>query len=131
MTTIEFMQNNKGYKPSKETQCASVFQDTRGIFYSYGYHYPLLFKVDDVWFVNDRGYSQTTSRHISWARGLASHSVELKGGASVDRNSVLDSLNTEKQNLVIELSKHRVGSGIYKSIEEHIEETKRAIKSIN
>lgn len=67
MKTVTFITNNLGYKPSKETKNASVIQDTDGNFYSYGYHYPLLFNVADHWFINTAGYSNTTSKHIAWA----------------------------------------------------------------
>lgn len=67
MTTREFMERNLNYQPSKETWCSSVMQDTTGNFYSYGYHYPLLFKVAGHWFVNTMGYSNTTAKHINWA----------------------------------------------------------------
>lgn len=45
--------------------------------YSYGPHYPLLFKVGTYWVCNDRGYSNTTARHISYARQNADFCVEL------------------------------------------------------
>ena len=37
----------------------------RGVLYSYGEHYPLLFKVGQYIFRNVRGYSSTTGKHIS------------------------------------------------------------------
>ena len=45
--------------------------------YSYGTHYPLLFKVGPHWVCNDRGYSNTTARHISYARREADYCVQL------------------------------------------------------
>jgi hypothetical protein len=45
--------------------------------YSYGTHYPLLFKVAGVWVVNDRGYSNTTGKHISWAGQFADYRLNL------------------------------------------------------
>ena len=67
MTTREFIERNLDTKPSTTKWCSSVCQDTNGDFYSYGSHYPLLFKVAGHWFVNTTGYSNTTSKHINWA----------------------------------------------------------------
>jgi len=47
--------------------------------YSYGPHYPLLFKVAGQWVCNDRGHSVTTSKHIGQARQYSDFSVELQG----------------------------------------------------
>lgn len=45
------------------------------VVYSYGEHYPLMVKFGDTWIVNDRGYSVTTSKHISLARQYADYSA--------------------------------------------------------
>lgn len=88
MTTRDFIANNLGYTPSKETWCSSVLQDTSGNFYSYGYHYPLLFKVAGHWFVNTRGYSNTTAKHINWA------------WSAVDYNATAVELNREDARVI-------------------------------
>ena len=54
----------------KDAQCSSVFYSD-GMLYSYGRHYPLLTPIQkpsgEVLLVcNARGYSVTTSKHISW-----------------------------------------------------------------
>lgn len=77
MTTREFINNNYGYQPSKVTYCSSVMQDTRGNFYSYGYHYPLLFKLDGKTIRNVRGYSNTTAKHINWTRDIYAIDIEV------------------------------------------------------
>lgn len=55
--------------------CASVMVDGTTI-YSYGYHYPLLFRVTGkdgalLWVCNNGGYSNTTAKHIGHARAHA------------------------------------------------------------
>lgn len=68
MTTQEFISRNYGVAAQKDRKCSSVFADYDGNIYSYGRHYPLLFEVDGVNFVNATGYSNTTAKHINWAR---------------------------------------------------------------
>lgn len=55
---------------------ASVLFDGEKL-YSYGTHYPLLFKVGEHLVCNDRGYSNTTARHISYVRQYADYCVKL------------------------------------------------------
>jgi len=47
-----------------------VYADTKGNIFSYGRHYPLLFKAKGLTFRNCVGYSNTTAKHIGWA-GMA------------------------------------------------------------
>lgn len=66
MTTKDFIvKNYGGTKGSKYFQ--SVMLDRYGNIYSYGVHYPLLFKVHGKDYINVAGYSNTTSKHIGWA----------------------------------------------------------------
>ncbi len=74
MTNSEYIQAN-AYKPN--TKHGNLFTDGNGIMYSYGHHYPLLFEVNGLKFVNVMGYSSTTARHISHARSLAQHEVNI------------------------------------------------------
>lgn len=67
MTTRDFIAKYYGVKDGKVRACASVFKDEDGIIYSYGYHYPLVFQVAGMTFINIQGYSVTTSKHIGWA----------------------------------------------------------------
>jgi hypothetical protein len=67
MTTRDFIAKTYGVESSRDRQCSSVFADMKGNIYSYGYHYPLLFKVCGKWYVNTAGYSVTTAKHIGWA----------------------------------------------------------------
>lgn len=80
MKTLDFIRLNLDKVPTREKRCASVLQGTDGNFYSYGYHYPLLVKYNGKWFLNDRGYSSTTGRHIrhaSAATDYKAHRVTL------------------------------------------------------
>jgi len=67
MTTAQFIAKTFDTPSDRERRCSSVFTDYDGTVYSYGYHYPLLFKVEGVTFINNRGYSNTTAKHINWA----------------------------------------------------------------
>lgn len=73
---------------------ASVLYDGDTV-YSYGTHYPLLFKVGSVWVCNDSGYSSSTGRHISYARGVADYCVQLRGGGRFDAPTVKESAQSE------------------------------------
>jgi len=83
MTTAQFISKNFGVPSTKERHCSSVFADQDGNIYSYGYHYPVLFTIDGVAFRNNSGYSNSTSKHISWAgsysTGVQSIDVWLDG----------------------------------------------------
>lgn len=78
MTSKDFISNNFGIRSDRERQCSSVFADHDGNIYSYGYHYPLLFEVNGLKFVNTRGYSNTTSRHIHWAKQAERGAIEVE-----------------------------------------------------
>lgn len=64
MTTLEWMKKNINTKGTKTFQSVMV---SDGVLYSYGYHYPLATIINGKGYINDRGYSVTTSKHISWA----------------------------------------------------------------
>jgi hypothetical protein len=66
MKTSDWIEKKIGEIPTKNRYCSSVFQDTNGDFYSYGYHYPLLVKVRGLWILNTAGYSNTTAKHIGY-----------------------------------------------------------------
>ena len=85
MKTIDFIKKHKEridrgeelkYTRGSYTEyCASVCTDTE-VIYSYGSHYPLLFRIETptgrkLWVCNNRGYSATTAKHISWASRFA------------------------------------------------------------
>lgn len=74
MTNLDFVYN---YKFTPDKHHGNLFTDSHGTMYSYGYHYPLLFKVNGLVFVNTYGYSNTTSKHIGYAKRYAQYCVEL------------------------------------------------------
>lgn len=74
MTNYDYVQAN-AFKP--DTKHGSLFTDGNGTMYSYGYHYPLLFDVNGLKFINTMGYSNTTAKHISHARNLAQYEVHI------------------------------------------------------
>lgn len=76
MTTREFI--NKAWNgETRKRECSSVFIDGDAI-YSYGYHYPLLFKVGGKTVRNVTGYSNTTARHIHWSRDV--EAIDIHAG---------------------------------------------------
>lgn len=78
MTTAEFIKKTYNTTSTRERRCSSVFTDEDGVVYSYGYHYPLLFKVEGLDILNVNGYSNTTAKHINWARQAVSNPVEVE-----------------------------------------------------
>ena len=78
MTSAEFIAKTYDTTSDRERRCSSVFTDYSGTVYSYGYHYPLAFKVAGLDFVNTAGYSSTTSKHICWARGIVPNQLHVK-----------------------------------------------------
>lgn len=76
MTTREFI--TKAFNgETRKRECSSVFIDG-GAIYSYGYHYPLLFKVKGKTVRNVTGYSNTTARHIMWSRDV--EAIDIHAG---------------------------------------------------
>lgn len=81
MTSRDFIRKQFDNSDGKEKFLSSIMKDGDGNIYSYGRHYPLLFKLEGLTFVNTRGYSATTGRHIAWAKQAADYqaiSVKLK-----------------------------------------------------
>lgn len=79
MTSRQFIEKNFGVPLQKDRSGSSIWADNKGNIYSYGRHYPLLFKVNGITFRNTAGYSNTTSRHIGWCRGFEAIDVQLSG----------------------------------------------------
>lgn len=79
MTTREFI--TKAFNgETKKRECSSVFADGNNDIYSYGYHYPLLFRVGGKTVRNVRGYSNTTARHIMWSRDVEAIDIHTLHG---------------------------------------------------
>lgn len=93
MTTRQFITN--AFTNRKDGKCSSVFAEN-GDVYSYGYHYPLLFRVGGKAIRNVRGYSNTTQRHIMWSRDVeaidihAPYSFRLVGDDSAILRNLRD-----------------------------------------
>lgn len=68
MTTRDFIAKTYDTPATKERFCSSVYTGYDGTVYSYGRHYPLAFHLRGLDFVNNRGYSNTTAKHINWAQ---------------------------------------------------------------
>lgn len=106
MTTREFIYKALKGETRKEF-CSSVvvYGDT---VYSYGTHYPLAKIIKGVGFVNDAGYSMTTSKHINWAFGALSDLVgwdnvyhaPLGKGGGLNLKDIESSAKTENERLV-------------------------------
>jgi hypothetical protein len=110
MRTIDFIARCAEGKQVRDKRCASVFFESRDcIIYSYGYHYPLLFKIAGAWIVNDRGYSATTGKHISLAGQVADYRVSLNehgiGISQTTAENVRDSAVSELQDIRERLEK--------------------------
>lgn len=85
MTTREFISKTYGTTNTRwnktwgyDRQCSSVLTNGHGTVFSYGRHYPLLFKIGGIDFINITGYSNTTARHISHARMVAPDALEIR-----------------------------------------------------
>lgn len=102
-------------------KCSSVFADNDCI-YSYGYHYPLLFKVtkpngDAIMIVNRRGYSSSTDRHVRWCWRVSGVSVELIG-RDRDYINVVNSVEVELQGIRNEMAaKKRKDTSVFKALQ--------------
>ncbi len=127
MTTAEFIEktynttNERWGRHGYERWCSSVLTDKDGNVYSYGYHYPLLFNIEGLDFLNVTGYSNTTARHIHWAR-YATHNpieVELRGARLP---LTLDDIEAKLGARVVELkqqmdAKKRKDTQVYASLQ--------------
>ena len=75
------------------------------VLYSYGLHYPLIFMVNGMVFVNTAWYSKSTSKHIWLARRAGCYGVELP--RTVHGKPTLDQVNavlhTKKINIETKL----------------------------
>lgn len=73
------------------------------VLYSYGYHYPLLFEVNGLRFVNTRGYSNTTSKHIAMAWLEAEYEVKLNS-RNFDIETIKKCLQEEKETIIEDIA---------------------------
>lgn len=82
-----------------EARCGNVYFDEPNKIYSYGRHYLLgEFVAKGVIVINDKGYSSTTSRHISQLSQATSHLVRYYT-SETDLQTVLGTLRKNAQSL--------------------------------
>lgn len=94
------------------TKCAALAFDGRNA-YSYCAHYPLLFRLDvsprdSYWIVNDRGYSNTTARHIHHAKMAAGGSYALCVHLARDQRDITPAAIREAAEREIEERKQHI-----------------------
>lgn len=77
MTSREFIAKQFGNADGKSKSLSSIYKDGNGQIYSYGHHYPLLFKIGELTFRNCSGYSSTTGKHIGWAGGVEPLTIDV------------------------------------------------------
>lgn len=158
MTTQEYISRNFGLPSNQHKYFASIAKDINGNIYSYGNHYPLLFKVGNKVFRNTAGYSNSTAKHINWAGGHGAIDVELQGCNQYTWNNqensnkvpyllnlakygmskklerallkaVLNSLEAQKQQLEEDMaSKKRKDTRIYAVMQEQLNRVNRNIE---
>lgn len=85
---------------TKAGSCASVYFEPANSYktatvYSYGRHYPLLVNIAGKWILNDRGYSNTTAKHINYARDYADYAMAM--GSEMNRDSTPANLLKEAE----------------------------------
>lgn len=106
--------------------CASVFAEGDTV-YSYGYHFPLLFKVvspggSELLVCNDTNFSVTTKRHQSYCKRYADIVVPLYG--AYNYQGVCSAIIHQIEQLQAELDKKRQGTKIYSTIHAQLTQMK-------
>lgn len=122
---------------SAHKTCASVMQDGDRI-YSYGYHYPLLFRVADahgrlVWVCNDGGYSSTTARHICYARQHADVWAPIGGthGRTLEKADVVQAIEARMRRVHADMqAKKRKDTRVYEALENEYRQHADALKML-
>lgn len=104
MKTVEFIQKAINGYAKDGAHCSSVLY-RNGVVYSYGEHYPLLFRIGNKVFVNTSGYSNTTAKHIGWASRYANHNVELVRCNSKNHIPTLENVREALEDEYSEVSK--------------------------
>lgn len=146
MTTQDFIKKTYGVRDTsnRPRKCSSVFTDSNGIVYSYGMHYPLAFHVAGLDFINTSGYSNTTSKHISWAWGALeyrAHGVKLwrdearaiawESDESKKLEAIMTALKRERDGLVDEMSKKkRKDTMVYADLDRKLESVTSTINMV-
>jgi hypothetical protein len=129
------------FNNTRKDSHGNLFRDGHNNIYSYGYHYPLLFRAEDndnLYFINTTGYSNTTSKHIghAWAatdyKGIA---IELNGRHLHPAFRLSDALTILSKQLadlkVLADSKKRKDTQVYARIEHDIARVTGYIERVN
>lgn len=145
MTTADFIAKTYDTTSDRERRCSSVFTDYEGTVYSYGYHYPLAFNIDGIDFINTRGYSNTTAKHISWAwRAVGYHAVPVeldradaqvissKWSTSGQKLDVIRAaLNRQYEDIRKQMdTKRRKDTAVYADLERQLEVVRAAAEKV-
>lgn len=80
------------WSEGKSARSNSMFSEG-GVAYSYGYHFPLLFKVNGVSFCNMTRYGNATSGHQCHARSYADHAVLFSGRLPMDEKGIVEKVH--------------------------------------
>lgn len=137
MTTREFIYKALSGK-TKKTFCSSVFVSD-GVAYSYGYHYPLATIIDGKGYVNDRGYSNSTAKHINWAFSALGELVGYDNvyhsplfGGSLSKRGIREGAQAEYDRLTDEMNaKKRKDTKVYKWLEVQQTRASKTLKAIS
>lgn len=147
MTSSDFIAKTYNTTSDKDRRCSSVFTDYNGTVYSYGHHYPLAFHINGLDYINEAGYSSTTSKHIAWARRALGYSSYI--GVKLWRDeaqTIASSWATQEQKLkaikvalyrqhseILEqlASKKRTNTWIYANLQAQAAEVTANINRVN
>jgi hypothetical protein len=122
--------------------CSSIFAHGDTI-YSYGTHYPLLFRVQKlngqkVWVVNDGGYSATTGKHVGWAISAMQYDVvcspigAMQYRTTIDISVAIDSINKEIEKIDSEMkTKKRKETQVYKWLQYRKDRAQNYLAMLN
>lgn len=141
MTTQEFIYK-KLTGATRKDSCSSVFAMTDGTgnvtIFSYSTHYPLVTIINGKAFINDRGYSNTTRKHISWAVRASIeivgydnvYLVPLQSGSLTPKNILEYAMEEDTRIIKLMASKHRTDTAVYRSLEMDHDNMVKVIQAV-
>lgn len=136
MRTVEWIDKHKGVNDGNTKIFGNVAKGADGTIYSYGYHYPLLFKLNDVYFVNHRGYSVTTSKHINWAHQATdykAYNIEVPRlhHGPVEVAQAMSWLEKDIIDLIYQMAgKRRQDTSVYLNLQRNLKDTIKALNTL-
>lgn len=113
-------------------------QDDDITVYSYGPHYPLVKIINGKAFINTRGYSTTTARHISWAFSAAAaivgnncYHVPLEYASQLEPDTIQRDAMAERNRLLAEMdAKKRKDTQVYKWLQIQVDRMNDTIQAV-